>query len=123
MRRVLRTLLTLLMCVSLTPGWVELLENLEHLVHDGHLAHTEDHLAHAGHDHEDSSAHEALEAEHGCTPMSHSCGCHVSVPVVLPQEFSLEAIRRNADVQRLPEFLARMVHRANAPPVRPPISA
>ena len=118
--------MTLLMCVSLMPGWVEVLENIEHLVHDGHLAHTEDHEAHDGHDHEDVAAHEALEAleaEHGCTPMSHSCGCHVSVPVILADPPTFDPARRLVEDIRLPEFLARMVHRSNAPPVRPPIFA
>ncbi len=116
--------MTLLMCISLMPGWVEILENIEHLVHDGHLAHTEDHEAHDGHDHEDVAAHEAIEAEHGCTPMSHSCGCHVSVPVLLTENDTVDLVRRLVvDDHHLPEFLSRMVHRANAPPVRPPISA
>lgn len=122
-QRVLRHLLTLLLCISLMPGWIELLESLEHLVHDGHLAHTEDHQAHDGHDHEDIAAHEALEAEQGCTPMSHSCGCHLSVPVILPEGLALDASRVLLEEVRPPELLGRMVNRANAPPVRPPIAA
>jgi len=118
-----RHLMTWLLCISLMPGWAEVLENIEHLVHDGHLAHTEDHAAHDGHDHEDVAAHEALEAEHGCTPMSHSCGCHVSVPVILADGLTFDPSRKPVEDIRLPEFLTRMVHRANAPPVRPPISA
>ncbi len=118
-----RAFLTLALCITLMPGWVEVLENLEHLVHDGHLAHTEDHQAHDGHDHQDVAAHEALEAEHGCTPMSHSCGCHISVPVILPDGLALDATRILLEEVRPPELLARMVNRANAPPVRPPIAA
>lgn len=123
MRLLLRHLLTLALCVALMPGWIELLENLEHLVHDGHLAHPADHVAHADHDHEQADAHEALEAEHGCTPMQHDCPCHASVPVLLPQPTALDTTPSLPEQDRPPELLTRLVHRANAPPVRPPIPA
>lgn len=123
MVRVLRQLLVFLLCISLMPGWVEVLENLEHLVHDGHLAHADDHAAHDGHDHEEAAAHEALEAEHGCTPLRHSCGCHSSAPAILPERLALVTGPHVLEEIRPPDFLARLVQRANAPPVRPPIHA
>ena len=118
MRTKFRQLITLFLCLSLMPGWVELIENIEHLAHDGHLAHA------AQHDHgiNDSEAgHEALEAEHGCTPVSHNCPCHTSVPGVLPSHAQLAGndgttIDRDRPMGRVDH----PVHRANAPPIPPP---
>jgi hypothetical protein len=111
-----RRLLTLLLCISLMPGWTELLENLEHLAHDGHLAHL------VGHDEgEDVAGHEALEAEHGCTPVRHTCGCHTSVPVILPDAPpDLVAMRVVALRQRPLPRHDTPIHRATAPPLPPP---
>ncbi|MEZ4321913.1 MAG: hypothetical protein R3F61_30855 [Myxococcota bacterium] len=120
MRELLRALLTVVLCIALMPGWVEALENAEHLVHDGHLAHSGDREAHD--DDEGTAAHDALEAEHGCTPMSHSCGCHVSVPVILADALALESRSTLLEEVDPPEHRVRMVHRANAPPVRTPIA-
>lgn len=115
-RTVLRQLLTLVLCLSLLPGWGELLENAEHLLHDGHLAHLVDH-----HDDEDRATHEALEAEHGCTPVSHTCPCHTSIPAVLPGDVDLPHTRvLAADSMRVPDFVERPRHRDSAPPVPPP---
>ncbi len=115
MRAAFRRLLTFVLIVTLVPGWVEVLENLEHLAHDGHLAHYVDHA-----DDEDVASHEALEAEHGCTPLSHICDCHSSMPALLEIEVDLPralglvpgSMRVTAD--------DRLVSRANAPPVPPP---
>lgn len=123
MPRLLRLFVALLLCISLMPGLVELVENIEHIVHDGHLAHTADHETHDGHDHEDVAAHEVLEAEHGCTPMSHTCGCHSSVPVILTDALALDTPRRVVEEIAHSALIARMLQRANAPPVRPPIPA
>jgi len=100
------------------PGWMEILENLEHLAHDGHLAHAMDHD-----EDEDVAGHRPLEAEHGCTPMSHSCGCHFSVPVVLsdgPLEFAARIIVVTGDRPHGPDN--RAANLANAPPTPPPIT-
>ncbi len=95
---------------------MELLENLEHLAHDGHLAHLMDHD-----EDEDVASHDALEAEHGCTPISHNCGCHSSIPVLAPDpplRFDAAAVVVMRDrPQGLEE---RLVNRANAPPIPPP---
>lgn len=116
MRTWSKLLMTLVLVVSMTPGWGELLENLEHLVHDGHLAHFSEHGE--GGEHADEHA---AEDEHGCSALSHSCACHVSVPGIL------------ADADAEPDLPAQWLlgvqnswqahHQsawANGPPVRPP---
>jgi len=121
--RLLRSLLLGFLCLSLLPGWAEALENLEHLVHDGHLAHAVVHEAHEGHEHEDRVAHQALEAEHGCTPMSHTCGCHTSLPAILPELLALDAVGEPLGAERPTELVPRRAWRVTAPPTRPPITA
>ena len=116
MRLFFRKLLTFILCLSLMPGWMEVLENLEHLLHDGHLAHMVEHD-----EHEDVASHQALEAEHGCTPISHTCGCHTSVPVVLSDnDIDLESVAAVVLRDRPPGLEDHPVYRANAPPVPPP---
>lgn len=118
MRRWLRQLLLLVLCITLMPGWVELLENVEHLLHDGHLAHQSEHV---GDEHVE--AHAALEAEHGCTPVSHICGCHASMPVLLPGlDLDLAMPRVVTGSARPMGHDDPLVHRAQAPPVPPPIA-
>jgi len=103
--------------VLLLPGWVELLENLEHLVHDGHLPHGELHEAEgAGEDHAVESA------EHGCTPVSHHCGCHVSIPAILAADAALPHRVLVFSRTTPPTTDDRPASRANAPPTRPPIA-
>jgi hypothetical protein len=115
-RRILRQILLLFLCVSLTPGWGEVLENLEHLVRDGHPAHV---ASHEGD--EDHAAHEALEAEHGCTPVSHICGCHASVPVLVPDGIGLPQPRLIVCQRVKPWGIDETIaYRAQAPPVPPP---
>lgn len=112
----LRKLLLFLLCISLMPGWMELLENLEHLLHDGHLAHLVEHD-----EHEDVAAHDALEAEHGCTPVSHTCACHTSIPAVLPGDIDLAEAAIDVVLRDHPPGLVEQpIYRANAPPVPPP---
>lgn len=108
-----RQLLVFLMVLSLTPGVAEFLENVEHILHDGHLAHST---------HSDDEVHTAsVDAEHGCTPMSHSCGCHSSMPAVLSESPTVQPQRLAAELEsRSPGDVARLVSRANAPPVPPP---
>lgn len=110
--RFIRGLLTLALCISLMPGWTEVLENLEHLVHDGHLAHRVEHNQSEG-----TASHKALEAEHG----SHTCGCHFSVPILLPDNDLDFGSRATVVLRERPPGLDDLpVHRANAPPVPPP---
>jgi hypothetical protein len=111
----LRQLLMFVLVLSLSPVMPELIENIEHIVHDGHLAH----FAH--HDEGEDEVHAAIEAEHGCTPMNHNCGCHVSVPIILtdtpvvdPPQLSYLPTTLNAARSSGP------LTRANAPPVPPP---
>ena len=119
-----KRLLSFLLVLSILPGWMELLENLEHLVHDGrdgrdghdgHLAHTSDH-------HQHDEAHAALEAEHACTPVSHHCGCHTSIPVVLAIESELPERWGEVLRQRPQELIDGPLTRANAPPNSSPQS-
>jgi hypothetical protein len=117
MRHALRQLLTFVLVLSLMPGFGELLENGEHLLHDGHLAHTS---SHEGEEH--TAGHEALAAEHGCTPVTHMCPCHVSIPALVPDKFELVPIVSAAVQAGAIESEQRPVTRANAPPVRPPIA-
>jgi hypothetical protein len=118
LRHLLRRLLTLVLVLSLVPGLGELVESAEHLLHDGHLPHSEQHEL-AGVE----KAHPAEAApEHGCTPMSHNCGCHVSTPVTLPTAVMPDRVDHLV-VARFHPFVAdQLVSRANAPPTRPPIA-
>lgn len=118
MRRLLRQLLTLLLALSLVPGLGEFVESVEHLLHDGHLPHSEQHeLAGV----EESHLAEAAP-EHGCTPMSHNCGCHVSTPATLPTVAMPERVDRLVVAPFHPQGDDALVSRANAPPTRPPIA-
>jgi hypothetical protein len=58
------------------PGWGELIETAEHLLHDGHLPHSESHEVVA------NAEQHTTDTEHGCTPTSHHCECHTSIPVL-----------------------------------------
>ena len=103
--------------LSLSPGLTELLENLEHILHDGHLAHS---ALHDEHEDEDE-VHAAIEAEHGCTPMSHNCGCHISVPIILVDATHGDPPRRGLLAPTFnPTRASGPLTRANAPPVPPP---
>ena len=116
MRVFLRKFLTLVLCIVLMPGWLEVIENVEHLLHDGHLAHI------VGHDDdEDVASHDALEAEHGCTPVSHTCSCHSSIPVIL-QDNTLDfgAVVSAVLRDRSLGLDDHPGHRANAPPIPRP---
>ncbi len=62
-------LLSLLLAVSMSPGFVELIEDAAHLVVVGQSEHAD-----PGHG----------CPEHGCTPASHHCGCCASLPMVPP---------------------------------------
>ncbi len=105
-----------MLALSLMPGWMELLENLEHLTHDGHLAHLSDHS-----EDKDVACQEALEAEHGCTPISHHCGCHTSTPGLAPDgPLPLETAAVITKRETPQGVEGRLVHRANAPPTPPP---
>lgn len=116
MSKILRHFLTLCLVLSLTPGSMELLENLEHLIHDGHLAHVVSHD-----EDEDVAAHDALDAEHGCTPMTHTCGCHTSVPVLLSYEMDLDMVIAVVTMREGQFGLQDHILRpANAPPRPPP---
>ncbi len=116
MRLVLRQLVLLCLALSLLPGWAELLENLEHLAHDGHLAHS---VALDDHSVEDEARHQAIEAEHGCTPVSHNCVCHTSVPILIPDAFQLEPAVASVRIVRPAIDEDRWTTRATAPPVPP----
>lgn len=92
------------------------MENVEHLVRDGHPAHVVDHDGDDEH-----AAHQVLAEEHGCTPISHVCGCHASVPVLVPGGIDLSGPRLLARLQVKPwGFDETIAHRAQAPPVPPP---
>ena len=112
-----KLLMTLVLVVSMTPGWGELLENLEHLVHDGHLAHFSEHVEADG-EHADEHA---AEDEHGCTALSHSCPCHVSVPGILAvDQAELANWMQGLDGDQNPWQDHHQSAWANGPPVRPP---
>ncbi len=118
LRLLLRKILTLLLVVSLLPGLSEIVENVEHLLHDGHLPHSEQHDSEKyAESHEDG-----LDEEHGCTPMSHNCGCHASAPAILAE--SCVVVKRvTVGVEGRPIAPEQIpAHRANAPPTPPPIA-
>lgn len=118
LKAALRKLLALALALSLLPGLVELAESAEHLLLDGHLPHSEQHElveATEAHDHGPGD-------EHGCTPMSHSCGCHMSSPAVVGDAASI-AYRPTYITERRPiAAVQTLTSRANAPPTRPPIA-
>ena len=62
----------LALALAMTPGSAEIMENAAHLLAEGHLAHVE----------ADGDRHEPTGPEHGCTPVFHSCGCHVSLAFI-----------------------------------------
>ena len=66
MRRAPSKLWALILILAMTPGIVELSENMFHLVWQGHTAHEA----------ADGDHHEPTDTEHGCTPGMHFCGCH-----------------------------------------------
>ena len=118
LRQILRQLLAVGLMVSLLPGLVELVENIEHLLHDGHLPHS------AQHEQEQSaeSHDDGLDAEHGCTPMAHHCGCHTSSPALLANAAPELGRAIDPAERRLVGTDETPTSRANAPPTRPPIA-
>ena len=110
-------MLAIAMMVSLMPGVIELIESVEHLLHDGHLPHSAQHdLVEA------SEAHDLGHEEHGCTPMTHSCGCHFSSPAVLAEDTALTMQRSSTPEGRPLAAEHTLASRANAPPTPPPIA-
>jgi len=113
-----KKLLLILLAVSLFPGLGELVENLEHLFHDGHLPHSETHETDKHTENHDQES----ETEHGCTPMSHQCSCHVSVPAVLAHNIPAVLGRRLTFEKRVLASVRVPDSHANAPPTPPPIA-
>lgn len=114
--RALRVLVTAAVVSGLLPGTHALLESIEHLLHDGHLPSGAALAVDAGRE------HDGPDAEHGCTPLAHQWGCHVSLTGVLPDG---PAIPEPADAAR---SMVRLVgvdqhfrSRSLDPPHRPPI--
>lgn len=118
LRQLLRQLLTLVLVVSLIPGLGELVESVTHVLHDGHLPHSEQHELAAV-----EAPHQADAApEHGCTPMSHHCGCHVSSPVTVPTAILAVRVDQLLVARLHPHQDHWLASRANAPPTPPPIA-
>lgn len=69
MREVATRFLVLVLISAMTPGALELSENLFHLAWQGHAAHES----------ADGDDHGPVDDEHGCTPSQHFCGCHSSL--------------------------------------------
>jgi len=65
---VVRNILLLALAFSMSPGLVELAEDSVNIALDGHSDHEEG---------EDACP------EHGCTPLSHHCGCCTSIAVTV----------------------------------------
>ena len=118
LRHILRQLLALLLMLALVPGLGELVESAEHMLHDGHLPHSTEHdQASVGESHPGEP-----DAEHGCTPMAHSCGCHMSSPAALHTAAIPTRIDRLMADRFHPRGERTLHSRANAPPTRPPIT-
>ncbi|MCB9791944.1 MAG: hypothetical protein H6741_04380 [Alphaproteobacteria bacterium] len=118
LRRLQRCLVTMAMVICLLPGLPEILESLEHLLHDGHLPHSAQHDdAQVQEDH-DATA----EAEHGCTPTAHHCGCHVSTPAILGDDPFGPPLRSPHFELELGETEVTPTSWANAPPTPPPLA-
>ncbi len=114
-RTTLRKLLSLLLMLAMLPSWGELVETAEHMLHDGHLPHSASHEAVAS-----TEKHAAVDTEHGCTPLSHHCACHVSMPV-LPGD-SPPALRplQTVTLLRWSPREDTLSSRSDPPPTPPP---
>lgn len=115
LRQILRHLLTIVLVVSLVPGLGDLVESAEHLLHGGHLPHSEQAQAEEAHTGE-------VAEEHGCTPMSHHCSCHVSTPATLPTTILPERTDHLEVARFHPRGDRVLLSGAPAPPTRPPIA-
>ena len=107
----------MLLVVSLLPGLPELAESVEHLVHDGHMPHSDMHERE-----QHAESHDGLNAEHGCTPLSHQCSCHTSQPCILGEESVVVRRVLVSPETRAVEAVELPTLWANAPPTRPPIA-
>lgn len=100
----LRVLVSLVLLVGITPGAGELLETV------------------IGAAHADGAGGDESRREHGCTPVTHTCGCHAAAPaamaiavdgaVVAPTSRGLDPPRPSMSAGRL----------AGVPALRPPIA-
>lgn len=116
-RSILKRLLGLLLILAMLPGWGELIETAEHLLHDGHLPHSTSHEVSG-----DTEEHAAADTEHGCTPTSHHCECHQSVPVLPGEEApQLKPQQRLVMTSWIPRD-DQLISRVDAPPTPPPIA-
>ncbi len=120
-RRLFRTLFLLVGVLGLVPGANGALEQLVERIAHGHAAHSV------------AGEHDALAAEHGCTPLQHHCPCHESQSIALASFSQSPAAEqwltlmlepdpvRYAAVGRTPSSndTQRAVG-ANAPPTPPP---
>ena len=77
-----KVFLALVLLYCLMPGVVEAVELATHYVSTGHIAHMTPGESDLGDD-----------AEHGCLPSAHLCGCCASVPVVMSIPVSWSATR------------------------------
>jgi len=68
-------LCALALVLAMLPGAAEVVESAIHLATEGHLAHAT----------AQGDQHEPNGPEHGCTPISHFCGCHVNLAFLKPQ--------------------------------------
>ncbi len=114
LRAHLHRLLTFVLVASLLPGWGELVENALHLYNEGHLAHVEEH--------DDVDYIENDDAEHGCTPVAHICGCHSSMPAILSDSVLAQPPLILVVEKRPPGTEQHPKSRANAPPTPHPIA-
>lgn len=104
MRRRLLTLFVLFLAVSMTPGAVELLENVAHAVTHGDAAHADD----AGHSERSS------KDEHGCSGAVHTCRCCHSAHYVASEGTTLLVTRTS----RARRHLAPTAPPCDPPPLR-----
>ncbi|MFT5679910.1 MAG: hypothetical protein ACI8RZ_000815 [Myxococcota bacterium] len=115
-RPILRKLLSLLLILTLLPGWGELIESAEHLIHDGHLPHSTSHEETA------SIEEHAADTEHGCTPTSHHCECHQSVPVLPSSAPPQLSPRIEVVVLSWAPRRDTLISRVDIPPTPPPLA-
>ena len=103
--------------LAMLPGWGELIETAEHLLHDGHLPHSTDHEVSAA-----TEEHTVANDEHGCTPTTHHCECHQSVPVLPGNEPpQLNPLQRVVLTSWMP-WEDQLISRVDVPPTPPPIA-
>lgn len=100
----LRVLVSLVLLLGITPGAGELLETA------------------IGAEHAEGAGGEQARQEHGCTPVTHACGCHAAAPATMAIAVDVEAVAPTSRELDPPRPSMAAGQPAIAPALRPPIA-